>query len=217
MNLKNLYKTRFSKEEVENKKRIWKVLCENFFQKFIKKNDVVVDIACGYGEFINNITAKQLIGVDLNKDSIKHIKNKKNIKFLNNSAENINLKNNTVDLCFVSNFFEHIENKDKTIEIVLEIKRILKKNGTLICMGPNIKYSNSQYWDFFDHKQALSHLSIQELFASCGLKVEKVYSKFLPLTTKSLFPTYSFLIKLYLLFKPLWFVFGKQFLVIARK
>ncbi|RLG90998.1 SAM-dependent methyltransferase, partial [Candidatus Bathyarchaeota archaeon] len=35
--LKNLYRNRFDEQELQQKNKIWKVLCNSFFQKWIKK------------------------------------------------------------------------------------------------------------------------------------------------------------------------------------
>ena len=52
---------------------IWKTIVDDFFQKFINREDSVLDIACGYGEFVNNIRCKKKYGIDLNSDSIKKL------------------------------------------------------------------------------------------------------------------------------------------------
>ena len=63
--LADLYRIRFDKNFLPRKYEIWKVLCNDFFQRYINENDVVIDVACGYGEFINNIHSSNKIGIDL--------------------------------------------------------------------------------------------------------------------------------------------------------
>jgi len=67
--LSTLYKNRFAAQELQRKNAIWKVLCEYYFQQYVSSNDTVVDLACGYGEFINNIQAGEKLAIDLNPDS----------------------------------------------------------------------------------------------------------------------------------------------------
>ena len=64
--LSKLYRFRFREADRAGKMRIWKVLCERFFQPVIGEDRVIVDLACGYGEFINNIPAGKKVAVDLN-------------------------------------------------------------------------------------------------------------------------------------------------------
>ena len=58
MELKRLYENRFHNES-QKRNSLWKVLCKNFFQHFISEDDIVLDIAAGGCEFINNIKAKK--------------------------------------------------------------------------------------------------------------------------------------------------------------
>ncbi len=37
------------------KNATWQVICRDYLQKFVRPTDTVVDVACGYGEFLNNI------------------------------------------------------------------------------------------------------------------------------------------------------------------
>lgn len=67
--LDKLYQVRYSKEAKKKKTAIWKVLCREFLQKFIKEDDAVLDIAAGHCEFINNIVCGKKYAVDI--DSVK--------------------------------------------------------------------------------------------------------------------------------------------------
>jgi hypothetical protein len=48
---------------------MWKALCEHFFQPLIGENQVAADLACGYGELINNIRARKKYATELNPDA----------------------------------------------------------------------------------------------------------------------------------------------------
>ncbi|MDH4042016.1 MAG: SAM-dependent methyltransferase, partial [Gammaproteobacteria bacterium] len=71
--LAKLYQNRFTEDQLPRKNAIWQVICSRFFQKYIEPGDTVVDLACGYGEFINNISAGEKIAIDLNPDSRGHL------------------------------------------------------------------------------------------------------------------------------------------------
>jgi hypothetical protein len=64
-NLDKIYRRRFNEYECEQKNKIWKVLCPNFFQKFVPLDAAVLDIGAGYCEFINNILCAKKFAVDL--------------------------------------------------------------------------------------------------------------------------------------------------------
>lgn len=52
-----LYRERFDDDDFEYKAAFWRVLCEDFFQKYIPPGATVVDLGAGSCEFINAIDA----------------------------------------------------------------------------------------------------------------------------------------------------------------
>ena len=71
-NLNKIYQIRFSGLE-EYRNAIWKILVKDFFSKWIQKGSSVLDLGCGYGEFINNVPDCERHAMDLNSDSGKHL------------------------------------------------------------------------------------------------------------------------------------------------
>jgi ubiquinone/menaquinone biosynthesis C-methylase UbiE len=213
MNLKKIYETRFI--NIEERKLIWHILVSDFFQQFIKKNDVVLDVGCGYGEFINNIVCGKKFAVDLNK-SVKRYLNK-DVRFFSESSTKISsIKDKSVDKIFVSNFFEHLEKKD-IVKTIKEFKRILKDRGEVLILQPNIRFCQKDYWMFFDHITALDDRGLEEVFSSHRFKLKKLVLKFLPFTMKSILPKLPIFVRLYLRLPFLWQIFGKQSFLIFEK
>jgi hypothetical protein len=68
-----LYRFRFREDEREKRRLIWKTPCQSYFQRLVGDSKVVADLACGYGEFINNIKAARKYGIDLNPDAPKFL------------------------------------------------------------------------------------------------------------------------------------------------
>jgi len=66
-----LYRLRFEKD-IKIRNEIWKVLCQDFFQKYIKTTDTICDLGAGFCEFINNIKAQNKIAIDVNPESRKY-------------------------------------------------------------------------------------------------------------------------------------------------
>jgi SAM-dependent methyltransferase len=71
----------------------------------------------------------------------------------------------SLDVVFTSNFLEHLPGKDSVERIISEAHRCLKKDGLIICLGPNIKYVPGAYWDFWDHLIPITELSLSEFLA----------------------------------------------------
>lgn len=128
MNNLSLYRNRFHRDSLERKNLIWKVLCEDFFSKYIKTSDVVIDVGSGYCEFINNIKCAHKIALDINPEVKKFAFN--NVQVINDDClEMASISSSTVDKVFLSNFLEHLPDKKMILKLLSEIKRILKIGG----------------------------------------------------------------------------------------
>src|SRR5437764_15324129 len=66
--LQRIYELRFRKN-ADYRQAVWRVLISDFFQTYIQKEDTVLDLGCGYGEFINQITCKTRLAMDLNPEA----------------------------------------------------------------------------------------------------------------------------------------------------
>lgn len=214
--LADLYRIRFHEDFLPRKIEIWKVLCKDFFQKFVAQEDVVVDVACGYGEFINNIQAGKKIGIDLNPDSTKHLSPEVEFHAISAGALET-LGEARANVLFTSNFLEHLPDKTTLNSFLDQVFCVLKPGGRYLILGPNLRYLPGEYWDFYDHHLGLTHLSLCEALELKGFKIEKCVDKFLPYTTQGSLPTYPFLVKLYLMTPFAWKFLGKQFFIIATK
>jgi SAM-dependent methyltransferase len=214
--LERLYRLRFSEKERERKNAIWQVLCGRFLQRYVRPTDTVLELAPGFGEFSRNIKAATIVAVDLNPDTASFLP--AGAQFHLGSAERLDfLADGAVDVVFTSNFLEHLPSKAAVDNVLREVRRVLRPGGLFIALQPNIRFAYKEYWDFYDHRVALSHLSCTEALELSGLQVIEVIDRFLPFSTKSSLPTHPLLVRAYLAFRPAWRLLGKQFLIVARK
>jgi ubiquinone/menaquinone biosynthesis C-methylase UbiE len=216
MQLEQLYRHRFEEAELPRKLAIWKVLCDDYFFRFVKPNDVVIDVGAGYCEFINNIRCGKRIAVDLNPRV--HEFASKEVEVRNESCTNLaSFSDRSADVVFMSNFLEHLPSKQMVFDTLAEAKRILREGGRLIILQPNVKLIPGAYWDFFDHHTPLTDNSLVEAVTMLGMRPAHVVTRFLPYTTKSLLPQAPWLVRLYLKVPLAWWFLGKQSLVVAEK
>ena len=206
-NDKNYHKTRFKFDP--GRLKVWRAITE-YLQPYDGVDKTVLDLGCGYGDFINQIQAKKKYGLDLGPDVKNYIN--KDVKFINKPSTNLGeIPANTLDVTFSSNLFEHLDRADLD-KTMTELKRCMKDKGTLILIGPNFRYAYKSYFDDYTHKTIFTHVSLADLMQEHGFKPIKVMPKFLPLTLKSKLPKSYYLTKLYLHspFKPM----GGQMLLI---
>lgn len=211
-----IYKSRFSKTGLDKRNRVWRILCEDFFQQHVPLQSKVLDLACGYGEFINNIKAYKKYGVDLNPDTPPHLSPEVDFK-LTPAHDLSHIPDNSLDRVFTSNFLEHLPDKTSCDTVFRDVRRTLKPGGKFMILGPNIRYAYNEYWDYYDHYLPLSHLSLTEGLLLAGYVPETVIDRFLPYTMNNSRPTADWMIRMYLRMPVAWKLFGKQFFVVARK
>ena len=145
-NLTKIYEKRFSGHE-QYRLKVWKILISKFFSKWINSDDHILDLGCGYGEFINQVDVAVRHGMDLNPKTKEMLDDKINFH-KQDCSKPWDIEPNSLDLVFTSNFFEHLPNKESLDRTMNEIKKALKPRGRIIAMGPNISVLKGKYWDF---------------------------------------------------------------------
>lgn len=213
--LQSIYARRF-RDNQAYRQSVWRVLVAHTFQKFVPPGGAVLDLGCGYGEFINAIEASAKYGMDLNAASATHLKPE--VKLLQQDCSSPwPLAAESLDVVFTSNFFEHLPDKNVLTRTLQQAYRCLKSGGRLIAMGPNIKYVPGAYWDFWDHYLPLTEASLSEGLELVGFDIEVCHPRFLPYTMVGARQYPVFVLAAYLALPWAWRFFGKQFLVVGRK
>jgi len=214
--LRRLYETRFAGRR-EYRERVWRVLVRDYFDRWLPRRGSVLDLGCGHCEFINNVLAPIRLGMDLNPDAVARAA--PGVRILAQScADRWAIDDESLDVVFTSNFFEHLPSKRDVRAALIESRRCLRSGGRLIALGPNIRYLNGAYWDFYDHYVPLTERSLGEVMVETGFTVEQQLGRFLPYTMSTgrvQAPIWT--LRLYLKLNILWPIFGRQFLIVARK
>jgi ubiquinone/menaquinone biosynthesis C-methylase UbiE len=120
------------------RRKPWKQ-CIDFIDT-LSKTDMVVDLGCGNGRHLIPCAehCKEVVGLDISKELLS-ITNKKlkeknleNTILLHADMTNMPLKNDTVDSILFIAALHNIKGKDKRIQSLKEVKRVLKKDGTAL-------------------------------------------------------------------------------------
>lgn len=212
--LQRLYERRFA-ERTGYRDRVWRILSE-YLARYIPASSTVLDLGCGYGEFVNNVTAARRIAMDLNPAVAERAGDGVEV-LLHDCSERWPLDDQSLDVVFSSNFFEHLATKADLRRTIEEAFRCTRAGGRLVALGPNARLTGGAYWDFYDHHIALTERSLVELLRDCGYEIEHVVDAFLPYTMSEGRERPLWLLRLYLRLPLVWRVFGKQFLVVARR
>lgn len=113
--------------------------CLNFVQKLSKKS-IVLDIACGNGRHLIPCAkkCKKVIGLDISIKMLEIVREKtikeniSNICLIHSTAENIPIKDSSIDSVLYVAALHNIYGKKNRIRSLKEIRRILKKDSEAI-------------------------------------------------------------------------------------
>lgn len=147
-----------------------------FCERYVK-HQTVVDCACSSG-FGSNILlsygAKEVFGFDIEEESLNWAKkyyNKPSLSF-KHYEEIKNFKNESINVVVSLETIEHVDNPD---QFLVEIKKILKKDGILIISTPcnqtdnrlspsNLFHLREYNWEEFD-KLISKYFTVQNRFS----------------------------------------------------
>ncbi|TMB75405.1 MAG: class I SAM-dependent methyltransferase [Chloroflexi bacterium] len=212
MDLDSLYRERFDERAERRKDANWREICA-YLQRYVPINGSVLDVGCDRGYFIRHIQARERWATDM-RDMRAALPSE--ITFVQAQGERLEL-GRTFDRIFMSNLLEHLPGSDAVIALLARCSELLAANGQVIVLQPNIRLIGASYWDFIDHRVALTERSLAEAAQQAGLRTLKIITRFLPYTTKSRMPTHPLLVRAYLAFPPAWRLLGKQTLYIAGR
>lgn len=213
--LDRIYEQRFDSADVATKDRLWAEV-GRFLQRFVPVDGAVLDLACDRGYFIRNVRARERWASDVRDvgDALPP-----DVRFVHSDGLTLDtlLPPATFDLVFMSNYLEHLPSGQAVIDQLAVVHTLLRPRGRVLILQPNIRLVGPAYWDFIDHKVALTDQSLVEAAELAGFITRRVIRRFLPYSTKGPLPPYPLLVRGYLAFPPAWRLLGKQSLYLGER
>lgn len=211
--LPELYDARFNEREVSAKDAVWREIVR-YLTRYIDREAPVLDLACDRGHFIRWVDAGERWATDI-RDMTSVLP--KDVRFVQSSGLDLAdaLPTGHFGTVFMSNYLEHLESGDAVIEQLRVVVSLLRPGGRVIVLQPNIRLVGPRYWDFIDHRVALTDRSLLEAAELAGLRTVDLVTRFVPYSTKGRLPTAPALVRAYLAFPPVWWLMGKQTLYVG--
>lgn len=213
--LPELYEARFDEREVSAKDAVWREIVR-YLQRYIDPEAPVLDLGCDRGHFIRWVTAAERWATDL-RDMRGALPD--DVQFVQASGLELaaRLPAARFGTIFMSNYLEHLDSSDAVIDQLRIAAGLLRPGGRVIVLQPNIRLVGPRYWDFIDHRVALTERSLLEAAELAGLGTVDLITRFLPYSTKGRLPTAPALVRAYLAFRPAWWLMGKQTLFVGER
>ena len=214
LDFRRLYEYRHRRVYREHRVAVWNEIAPYVYELMARPKRVL-DPAGGWGEFINAVPASERWMVDAVEIPEDHLD--PTVKTIFGDIRDVELPDGYFEGIFVSNFLEHLASPDDIADFLVQMRAALADGGRIVVMGPNFKYAWKEYFDFADHRLALTHVTVMEHLAAAGFHIESVSPRFLPYSFTGRLPARPELTRLYLNVPLAWRVLGKQFLVVGSK
>jgi len=211
--LPDLYEARFDEREVSAKDGVWREIVR-YLGRWIDPAAPVLDIACDRGHFIRWARGSERWATDI-RDVRSALP--PDVTFVQASGLDLvdAVPTGYFGTVFMSNYLEHLESSDAVIEQLRVASTLLCPGGRVLVLQPNIRLVGPRYWDFIDHRVALTERSLLEAAELAGLRTVDLITRFIPYSTKGRLPTAPALVRAYLRFRPAWWVLGRQTLYVG--
>ncbi len=208
--LRRIYSARFDASR-QYRDLVWQVLLDDFFQQFIRPDDRVLDLGCGYGEFIRQVRCGARWGMDLNPESPRHVGD--GVTFLQQGLlGSLAARGWGARMSSLRAIFEHLPDKAALGRTLDEIHRCLAPGGRLIAMGPNIAaFWPAASWDFWDHYVPLSEKSPRKRLTTRAFQMLRIEDRFLPYSMVGRSQSPMMFLRAYPRLPLAWKIFGRQF------
>jgi len=213
--LPDIYDARFAEREVSAKDAVWREIVR-YLQRYVDADAPILDIACDRGHFIRFVRGGERWATDI-RDVSEALP--PDIRFVQSSGLDLasTVPTNHFGTVFMSNYLEHLESGDAVIEQLRVAASLVRPGGRVIILQPNIRLVGPRYWDFIDHRVALTEHSLLEAAELAGLRTTRLVTRFLPYSTKGRLPAHPALVRAYLAFPPAWLLMGKQTLFVGER
>jgi hypothetical protein len=207
-----LYDFRFRRVSQSARVGVWREIAAQVYE-WLGRPQRVLDVAAGHGEFITAIDAPEKWAID----TVDFLGPLTDVRRIIGDVREIELPDAHFDGVFVSNFLEHLDHADEIATLLCRLRGAMTIGGRIAILGPNFRYCAREYFDFADHKVALTHRSVEEHLHAAGFGVDRVVAQFLPYSFRGRLPTNPALVRAYVRFPMAWKVLGKQYLLLATK
>lgn len=161
---KYLYEDLFSLEG----KHWWHIAKRRAVRKLIKKynhleNPKILDIGCGTGKNMDELQKLGTVyGLDRSSKALKFCR-KRGLKLLTKgTAEKTNLETNSFDIITILDVLEHTDDQ----ETLIEMRRILKKDGIIILTVPAFPWLWSKWDEVLHHKRRYTVNTLKEILVA---------------------------------------------------
>ena len=136
----------------------------------MQKSQIFLEPGCGRGEFLNefNKLGLKCHGIDLSQHAGSMLDKKVDvIKGFDLENDKWPYPDNFFDIIYNKSLLEHLNKPDKFLN---EARRVLKPNGTILCLVPDWESNYKTYFDDFTHRTPFTKVSLNDIYEITDFK-----------------------------------------------
>ncbi len=137
---------------------------ENYLLEFLDDSyDMALEVGAGIGRCTEPLStiSNHLIALEPSLKALEYSQKRdlKNVSYVANSSFELPFKNDSFDLIANITVIEHIP-KQFCEKFILEMKRVLKSDGTFIIRNDAWFYGKLEHWGYFDKEPDVTHINM---------------------------------------------------------
>lgn len=149
---------------------------DEIYYKMLFGSGKILDIGCSTGNFVIQ-DKKNIIGIDLDYGQIRIARSRGLNVRKYDANKRLPFKDSTFDKVNCRHVIEHLDDvSDNLLRFIQEIRRVLKKNGKLILITPDLRRVKFEFWHGYVHKHPFIKESLYKLACDAGFNKIKVYN-----------------------------------------
>lgn len=137
---------------------------EDYLLEFLdNKYNLTLEVGAGIGRCTEPLStiSNHIVAIEPSLQALKYLKkrNLQNITYVANNSFTLPFKDNSFDLIANITVIEHIP-KEYCEEFILEMKRVLKEDGTFIIRNDAWLYGKLEHLGYFDKEPDSTHINM---------------------------------------------------------
>ncbi len=153
-------------------KRNFKAELLEFYLNSLKEGQTILDLNPGFDGVYTDIDLSRLQYIAVEQNShIKSFLKEKNIAVKDWKAPNIPLNDNSIDYVLSAPYIEHLPTYLDALNLLIEIKRVLKKDGRILLIVPNYLNLKSIFYEDYKHGWVTTKKRLEDMLRDCSYDV----------------------------------------------